>query len=214
VSTPARRAAIALALALAIALGLPAAAPAKKGKKNANVFSHQQTVNLAIPDHAAGMNPPPSVPLVSTIQVPKRFKGKVVKDLNVTGIQTTGGPGNAAGDLTAYLTAPNGHTIVLLSGIGAASIGPLTIDDDTTVSICNSTPATPCSDPLQSLYQPFAGTANTIYNAFGGFPTSSPLAGFNGLKLKGTWTLTVVDNVSPRTSVLNHWGLRIVGKPG
>ena len=204
---------MALVLLLVIALAVPAGAVAKK-KKGGNTFSAQQTVNAPIPDHAAGMGAPPSVPVVSTISVPKRFKGKVVKDLNVTGIQTTGTGVTPAADLLASLTAPNGRTIDLFFSIGSISIGPLTIDDDTPVAICNSTPAAPCADPLQSLYQPFAGTANTVSNGAGSFPTNSPLAGFNGLKLRGAWTLTIRDIANTETSVLNQWGLRISTKPG
>jgi hypothetical protein len=36
------------------------------------------------------------------------------------------------------------------------------------------------------------------------------LAFFNGLKMRGTWTLTVLDdNDDNVTSVLNAWGLKI-----
>jgi hypothetical protein len=196
-----------LLLALCVGVGFAAGdAGAKKKKKKApSVFSQTVNVNQAVPDI-----PPvsaPSVPLVSTLTVGKKFKGKTVGDLNVTGIQTTGSGTGAASDLAFNLTAPNGRT-VLLDGasVGDVSIGPLTLDDDTPTSICDDTTLT-CDDPNATLLQPFAGTANLLNFRNG---DSGPLSVFNGIPMRGTWTFRIWDNSTPgTTSVLNKWGLQI-----
>jgi hypothetical protein len=202
----------ALLLVLVLALGLPAAAQAKK-KKGGNVFSKQVTVNAPIPDRPPGAGSV-SGAVTSTITVPKSFKGKVVKDLNVTNLQETGTAGaTPIQQLSAALIAPNGRLVILHEGIGFTALGPMTIDDDTVLSICF--PGAPiCADPTQGVYPPFASTVNTIHNFNGGFPPNGPLASFDGLKMKGTWTLQVSDNVNTQTSTLNQWGLRITGKKG
>src|SRR5436305_23128 len=99
---------------------------AKKKHKTASVFQQSVSPNAVIPDA-----PPtgPSTPLKSTITVGKKFKGKVVGDLNVTGIQTTGSGPGAARDLRMKLIAPNGRTTYLIGrSLGDVSIGPLVID--------------------------------------------------------------------------------------
>ena len=209
-----RRLATALVLALALAAGGPGVADAaKKKKKGGSVFSKQVTVNAPIPDRGPGQSV--AVPVVSTITVPKAFKGKVVKDLNVTNLQETGTAGALPlPQISASLTAPNGRTVTLHEGIGYTALGPLTIDDDTFISICFFVAPAVCADPTQGLYAPFAGTANMVHNVNGGFPPNGPLASFDGLKMKGTWTLTVSDGTNNQTSTLNQWGLRITGRPG
>jgi subtilisin-like proprotein convertase family protein len=214
-----RRRRIALAGVLGLALTIcvtpsTAVGAKKKGKGNATVFTKQLPVNGGIPDAVANTV---TVPLASTITVPKKFKGKVVKDVNVTAVQTTGTMANSAGSLTATLLSPSGRRVDLFAVLGGQSIGPFTIDDDTLTGVCNSADpvAAPCADGTRTLYQPFAGTANTIWNFGGGFPTNGPLASFDGLKMKGNWTLVIRDNSNVNgTSVLNQWGLRITGKPG
>ena len=189
-------------LAVALSLGAPVAAEAKK---KAKTFSEQKAVDAPIPP-----SPPPGValtPLTSELKVPKKFKGKRVGDLNVTGIQTSGNTAGAADDLMVLLSAPSGRTVVLLSGIGDVSIGPLTLDDDTPVSICDD-PTPPCEDSRDALNRPFAGTANllTTFNSTPG----GPLSDFNGIKMRGTWTLRAYDTFGAATSnTLNQWGLRI-----
>ena len=196
-------AALALALCAAAGMALGGAAVAKK--KSASVFKQTNAVNAAVPqDPGLG----PSLPIFSTITVPKKFKGKVVGDLDVTGITTTGAAASSADDLNLALTAPNGQTVTLIgNGIGDVSIGPLTLDDDTRTSICDS--ATPtCADPNATLLQPFAGTANLKFLAAGG---SGPLNAFDGGAMRGAWTLAVWDTspVAGTTSTFNSWGLKI-----
>ena len=198
----------ALVLALVVVLGSSVNADAKKKKSKANVFSATKTVNAPIPD---AVNNQVSTPVLSTITVPKKFKGKVVGDVNVTGIQTTGNDPGAGAELIAKLTAPNGRTIPLFRLIGGPiqSIGPWTLDDDTKTSICPQSPASTCPNPNQSLYPPFAGTSNLVWN---NGPALTPLAGFNGVPMRGSWTFRIEDVVPPgpaNTSVLNQWGLKI-----
>jgi hypothetical protein len=192
------------AVMVAAAALLWAGPAAAKGGKS-RTFERSLTPNLAIPDASPGGF---FGIARSQINVPKKFKGKVVSDVNVTGIQTTGSGADAAEDNWLVLGAPNGRTLIMTFGLTGQNVGPLTLDDDTSTSLCTSpTPTPECSlqDP-ESLGQPFAGTANL---AFRGNGTGS-LAYFNGLKMRGTWTLTVVDdNDDNVTSVLNAWGLKI-----
>jgi hypothetical protein len=206
-----RRAALfgVLALALCTALGFTfgGAAEAKKKQKKTKTVVFRQSVspNIAVPDDAASG---PSTPVKSAITVSgKKFKGKVVGDLDVTGIQTTGTGAVAARNLRMKLIAPNGRTVSLIrQSIGQTSIGPLTIDAQSPVSICDSdTPD--CSDPSSTLVRPFAGTANS--QGLGGSSTGG-VRGMNGVQMSGTWTFEIFDvgNVG-QTSVLNSWGLQI-----
>jgi hypothetical protein len=193
---------LALLLALCLAIGLAAGdAAAKKKKKTASVFAGSVSPNLAVPDVPTG--PPPVAS--STLTVGKKFKGKVVGDVNVTGITTTGSGAGAADNLTFRLIAPNGRSVRLINSIGDQSIGPLTLDDDTTVEICN-TNTPPCDYPVATLNRPFAGTANLQYLGSAG---TGPLSKLNGLAMRGTWTLQVWDNEGVTTSTLNGWGLLI-----
>jgi hypothetical protein len=200
-----------LALALCAALGMTmssAAAAKKKGKKPKVARFFQQTTSpgAAIPDAPASG---PSTPLRSTITVGKKFNGRVVGDVNVTGIQTTGSGDPAAGDLSFRIIAPNGQGVTLLvTSLDTMSAGPLTLDDDTFTEICYSNP--PCEWAPQTLNAPFAGTANLLFNGSAG---TGPLAALNGVGMRGTWTFVVWDeNANGLTSILNSWGLQVTAK--
>jgi hypothetical protein len=196
-----------LALALLAGLTLGASATAAK-KKKSKTFDSSIVLNAPIPDQTA-MNAPAN-PVRSVIKVGKKFKGKVVGDVNVLGIQTTGSGNGAADDLNFKLTSPTGRTVYLISNVGngsaltGQSFGPLTLDDDVSTSVCSLT--LPCADPNQSLHPPFAGTANLLGLGTG---NSGPLSVYNGLRMRGDWTLTAWDNDDSTTSTLNGWGLRI-----
>jgi hypothetical protein len=196
--------ALALCTALAMTFGSVADAKKKKKAKGATVFSQVLQANAAIPDDVASGH---SIPLDSTLTVGKKFKGKVVGDVNVTSIQTTGSAAGAAQDLIMRVIAPNGHSVRLWSGgFGDQSIGPLTLDDDTPVSICNdATP--PCSWAVDTLNRPFAGTSNLQFLGAGG---TGPLSTLNGVAMNGTWTFQIWDEGQVgKTSVLNSWGLQV-----
>jgi hypothetical protein len=205
---------LALALCAVLGMGLGAQAQAKKKKKkSATVFRTQVSPNAGVAEYSGTGH---ATPVVSTITVGKKFKGKTVADVNVTGLQTTGSGGGAADDLFFKLTSPNGRTIQLIGsffvggGIGDQSIGPFTIDDDSPVSICDSDTLN-CRDPAQTLIRPFAGTANEL--GLGGQGTGG-LKSFRGVGMKGPWTLTVfdTDNAGNTTSVFNSWGLQITAQ--
>jgi hypothetical protein len=195
----------AILLALCVAVSLAAGdAAAKKKKKGASVYAASTSPNLAVPDEPSGPGARDII-VTSTLSVGKKFKGKTVGDLNITGVTTTGTGPNAAGSLDLMLVGPGGRSVLFDAGaLGGQSIGPVTFDDDTPTSICDNTT---CSDPDATLHRPFVGTAN-LANTFGG--DTGPLAAFNGTPMRGTWTLYAWDsNDEGETSVINTWGLRI-----
>jgi subtilisin-like proprotein convertase family protein len=204
---------LALALCAVLGMTLGGSAEAKKKSKKSKTVVFQQSLspNAAIPESPVTG---PSTPLKSSITVSgKKFNKKVVGDLNVTGIKTTGS-GTAAQDLRMKLIAPNGRTIYLIGRtLGRDSFGPLTIDADSRVAICDSDTIANCGgggtfsgDPSATLLRPFAGTANS--QGLGG-QNSGGVRAMNGVPMKGTWTFEVFDNTNGQTSVLNSWGLQI-----
>jgi hypothetical protein len=198
---------LALALVTVIGMTFGSSADAKKKKKGPSVYQATQSPNAAIPNNPTTSIP--STPFVSTFTVGKKFKGKTVGDVNVTGITTTGSGSGAANDLGFRITGPTGRAVTLIkvTGIGDVSIGPLTLDDDTPVSICDQDPGNPCSFYPNQLNRPFAGTANLEFLGVAG---TGPLSAFDGLPMRGNWLLTVWDQSgNPTTSALNSWGLQI-----
>jgi hypothetical protein len=208
-----RRLAIAgtLALALVAVIGMTfgGSADAKKKKKGASVYRATQSPNAAVPNNPTTSSP--STPFVSSFTVGKKFKGKTVGDVNVTGITTTGSGNGAANDLGFRVTGPTGRSVRLIGGnqtIGNVSIGPLTLDDDSPVSICDDDVS--CQYSPQTLIQPFNGTANLLFLGTGG---SGPLSAFDGTQMRGNWFLSVWDQAgNATTSVLNSWGLQITAE--
>jgi subtilisin-like proprotein convertase family protein len=201
-----KRSSLALAgvLALSVALGAGAADAKKKGKVGgtANIT---KTVNQQVPDRPAGPNAPFGV-LTSTIDVGgKKFKGTKVRDVNVT-LQTTGSAANAAGDLLAELTAPNKATVTLFLQLSGQSVGPLTLDDESSALIAGPQPC-----PVANwLCEPYAGTARPSIDGFG----LGSLSVMDNGPAAGTWTLRVYDFDDTLTNVLNSWKLKVVaGKP-
>src|SRR6266545_146382 len=187
----------------ALALAVPTAGGAKAKKKGTGTVDITQAVNQAIPDQTSFAAP--RIPLISMIEVGKRFKGKRIRDVNVTA-QTVGTSGSApAFDLTARLTAPNGATTVLwTNGRSGSSIGPLTLDDESPLRLGSGPPVDP-----QALYAPYVGVAQ---------PFGDPLAVMDGGPVRGTWTFEIVDVLSMSgnqgTSTLVHWSLNVAtGKP-
>jgi hypothetical protein len=204
------RVAIAFAIVLAMVAVPTAGAAAKKKGGGSKPFQASLAPNAAIPDSGGALVR--STPLRSAITVPKKYKGNVVGDVNVTGLQTTGSDLGAANDLLGYLIAPSGRTLQLFFGIGDQSLGPWTMDDDTSTSICNAIPPAVCQNADQTLLGPFAGTANLDFNWGGNFPVNGTLSIFNGVKMKGPWTLLLTDaaeGAANGTSTLNRWGLKI-----
>jgi Proprotein convertase P-domain len=194
---------LALAITIAAGMGTSPGAKTKKPKKTAVSFASTKLVGATIPD--PGLTAGPSVPVRSSITLGKKFRNRVVTDVNVM-FQSTGTLAGAASDLTFKLSAPNGRTNLLVQEIGDVSIGPLTLDEDNRTSICDSATAT-CRDPDATLLQPFAGRANTL----GTGPGVRPLSNFNGVPMKGDWTITVFDSVNTKSSTFNRWRLEVKG---
>ncbi len=176
------------------------------GTGKPKAFVRNVPLSVAIDDAPASGK---AVPVRTTLTAGKAFKGAVVGDLDVTGIGTTGSGANAADQLVFRLTAPNGRTVQLAEGNGDVSLGPWTFDDESPASICDS--PLPCDDPSESLPPPFAGRSNTIGT---GTEETGPLSSFDGVPVRGTWTLTVYDSANGATSTLNSWGLRITPAKG
>jgi hypothetical protein len=180
-------------LAVCLAAGVAAGdVAAKKKKGKASVFAGSASPNLAVPD-APGAGAHETI-VTSAITVPKKFKGKVVGDLNITGVKTTGSAATAADGLDLMLVAPGGPAVLFDAGaLNGQSI-----------SFCASPP---CTDPDATLTYPYAGTTNLAFT-FGG--DTGPLSAFNGTSMRGVWTLYAWDNdFDGSTNIVNTWGLKI-----
>jgi hypothetical protein len=188
----------ALVASLVLALGGPAAAKKKHHKGGPAVVT--VPLNAAIPQ-ATGTAPNIRWgTLRSDIVIGKKFKGKKIGDVNVT-VQTTGAGPDAAEDLRMRLTAPNGATTDIVQFLDGQSIGPLTLDDDTTVDTCAGPPP-PCDDPLRSLNPPYAGTSRP----------DGDLSILDSGPIKGTWRLSAFDTdnfYANRISTLVSWTLTV-----
>jgi len=216
-----------LALAFSVTAGLAvadtAAAKKKKNKNPGGTVDITMPVNAQVPDASGTFPNVKNGVLTSTINVPsaKPFIGTVIRDVNVT-VQTTGSTpgtgtppvGGSASQLDFRVTAPNGTTSWLFgaeagSSVSGASIGPLTIDDETPTQLTRTPPA----DSTQ-LGPPFNGTAQPDP-----FTSLGPAALWimDGGPATGAWTLRVYDVIAPspvETSVLNSWRITVVaGKP-
>jgi hypothetical protein len=193
-----RAAAIVAALALLAGLPLGGTAEGKKKKKGGGAANLSKTVESGIPD--AVSIPPNEIwgRLQSTITVGKKFTGESVGDLKVT-YQTTGANPGSAADLLFRLTAPNGRTVDArpAGSFTGPSIGPLTVTANSPVAACGG--GMGCAlNPQATLMAPYAGTAG-----------NPDLVLFNGLRMRGNWTLSVLDADVGETSVLNSWRLSI-----
>ena len=195
---PAALAAVALLGCLAVAA--PATAAKKKGggKKGGGTVDITKVVNAPIPDRAPGVSIVPT--LVSTIDVGKQFKGRQIRDVNVT-FRTLGVTGMEPGsDLEARVTAPNGVNTFLFFFLGgypgapSVSVGPLTLDDEALFDLGSGPPI----DPTR-LTVPWAGTAQP----------SEELWPMDGGPVRGTWTLHVYDFTNTGTSSLVSWGIHV-----
>jgi subtilisin-like proprotein convertase family protein len=185
-------------LALAFAAAAPGAAIAKKSP-NVNVLKE---VNAAVPD----ATPSGSGVLESTIEVGKRFRGKRIRDVEVT-LQAGAATGNnTILDLQIRLTSPTGQSVWLLPlGIGPGNIlGPVTFDDESEVTLMIGGSAV--GDPTL-LPPPWQGTVQPQGAALG--TGSKPLSLMDGGRVRGTWTLTVNDLVANDTSTLHFWRLNV-----
>jgi hypothetical protein len=216
-----RFAALAAVMAGLIAcLALPPAAGAKAKKKGGGAFEATKVVNAPVPDELAPSGAGTDGILRSTVQAGKEFRGREIRDVEVT-FQTLGASprtappftGNTeAVDIRARLDAPNGaHTTVYAGGLSNLnpmtnalapfpSIGPLTLDDEARLGLGIFNPHSP-----RELYAPYIGRAR---------PGGAPLAVMDGGPVRGTWTLTVMDVLNTGISNLVSWQLKVIaGRP-
>jgi hypothetical protein len=196
---------LALPLAACALAALVAAAPtAVAKKKKAGRVDVAKAVNAPIPDATTVPGGSPQYgTLTSTIDVGKRFRGQLVRDVNVTA-QTLGASGTVpAQQLVAWLTAPNGATTSVFQGLSAGApnlnVGPLTLDDEATLNLGAGLP----DDPTE-LVKPWAGRATPV--GFLGVMDEGPV--------RGTWTLAIFDVTPGQTSSLVSWRLNVLaGRP-
>jgi hypothetical protein len=194
------------AAALAALLGTAlfvAGADAKKGKKGGGggrAARVAKKVNKPIPNPLTDGNG--NVVRDGAIAVPLKVKrAGAVKRVAVT-VQTSGLLADAAFDLDARVTAPDGTTVPLWNNLAGQSIGPLTVVPNSPRLICSFNPAgttpppPPCSDPAATLNPPYLGTAG-----------NAELNLLRGVPMRGKWTVTVYDrgtNGGPgASSILN-----------
>jgi subtilisin-like proprotein convertase family protein len=200
-TTDKRRLASILALLLCAALVVPAAAGAqkKKGKKGPGAVNITKTVNQLVPDELAGAPGIDGI-LTSTIDVGKRFKGRRIRDVNVT-VQITGTGTDSIEDLTAYLQAPNGTATTLFDERDPGNLlGPLTLDDETFMFPASGPPTDPTG-----LFAPWQGTA---------YPQGPPLSAMDDGPVRGAWNLVLRDDSDGNTNTLVLWRLNVVaGRP-
>ena len=92
------------------------------------------------------------------------------------------------GDLSAWLTAPDGTTVNLFAASGnpGANISGLILDDQATTLISDG------GDPFSGRFRP-----------------SGSLATLNGKNPLGTWTLNVADQDASNAGTITSWALRI-----
>jgi hypothetical protein len=208
----------ALAAALVLCMTAPSADAAKKKRKRAGgTLEVTKVVNAPIPDRGPTAAGGIHGLLASTIDVGKEFKGRRIRDVNVT-VQTLGATAympNSSGPashLQGILRAPDGAHTTLFNGLFPPintvtftsppnpSIGPLTLDDESPLGLGNFDPTNPTR-----LYRPWAGTAR---------PDGKALAVMDNGPARGTWTLQVLDDQNGETSNLVQWTLRVAtGRP-
>jgi subtilisin-like proprotein convertase family protein len=198
--------ALVLSLTLLLALGAGAAdAQKKKGKKKGPGAVDITQIGGTIPDRGPAATDIFGR-LTSTISVGNQFKGRKVRDVNVT-VQLTGnGPStNSISDILILLTAPNGATSELIfdgSLFPGNLAGPLTLDDESPFFTVPT--STSFGDP-DALLAPWQGTAQ---------PNGVPLATLDNGRVPGLWTLNAMDTIDGDTSVLGSWRLNVVaGRP-
>jgi len=192
-------------LTAVLVVAIAAAAPTAVAKKPGGTLRVTKPVNALVPDKGPGANDPYGH-MTSTIVVGKKFKGRRIRDVNVT-VQTSGVSGQVpTNDLDVLLTAPSGATTEVFQNLFSlgppyvTTIGPLTVDDESPLGLGRGQ-----ADNPTELFSPYTGTAR---------PTSGALADLDDGPVRGTWTLEVLDIDDNETSRLDFWKLEVVtGKP-
>jgi hypothetical protein len=201
-----RKSRLALALvAVGFCIGaasLPSGAAAKKnGKKGSSTANVTVNVNGII--NTAPSNNQSGI-LASTATLGKKFKGRIISDVNITLQGGASGAGSSINTLRGRLTAPNGDTVDLFSDfLFGQVLGPLTLDDETPVRLTGG--GTPSPDP-DVLNAPYAGTAE---------PFGGQLSAMDFGPARGTWTLKIrnQDTDPLHVHTLAQWSLRVKTRP-
>jgi hypothetical protein len=215
-----------LAVVIALALAVTAA-DASARQKNQGSVNVSKVANLAIPDKSGPPGSGIDGVASSTIRLGKRFRGRLVRDVDIT-LQTTGtgdktlntsagpvtGPFEGV-DIGAILRAPNGGHVTLFENgdlfppifstmptvFGALpNLGPLTLDDEASIDLPGELVGLNTNDPTV-LEAPYDGRARPPYK---------PLRLLDGGPARGAWTLTMRDGGETGTSNLASWRLRLV----
>ena len=189
-----------LALALCVGVGLMAGtAEAKKKKKKAANVNITKQVNQVIPPAPSG-SPSRTGVLESVITVGKKFKGREVRDVDVTEQYNSSGAGSFVDDIRTYLTAPNGATSELTSNLFGTTVGPLTLNDEARLYLSTSDPAT--SQQSDAFYAPYVGSAQPWY---------IPLNVMDAGPVKGNWTLWALnfDSNTNHIHTFVAWTLKV-----
>jgi subtilisin-like proprotein convertase family protein len=179
---------------LTVTLG-PAAGLAEAKKAKNKTVDITQAPGVTIPDASAAA----FGQVDSTIAVGKQFKGLKIRDVNVT-VQTTGSTATAAGGLVAQLSSPSGASTLLFVGLSGQSVGPLTLDDESFLTLGGAGGQA----SKFKLFSPYIGTAQP-----GNFTTGKPLKVMDGDNARGTWTLRMFDQGVGGVNVLNSWRLEV-----
>jgi len=108
------------------------------------------------------------------------------------------------GDLTAFLTAPDGTTIVLFDQPGVTSGGFGCSEDNILINLYDSAPNS--ADVLEN-------TCETNPAIGGDFEPAEAFAALLGIPAAGTWTLTISDAENQDGGTLNSWSLEICTVP-
>jgi subtilisin-like proprotein convertase family protein len=189
-----------LALALSVMVGLVGSADAakKKKKKGANGVVVQK-LNVPIADRAVGAPQAAVTPI--DFAVPNSFGKKIVANTTIT-IQITGSGPDYLDDLEARLVAPNGRRVgVNLPNSGIApnqSFGPTTFTANTQNDYCFD-PTPPCDDPDDVIGPPsYAGNVREL-----------GMTDFDGVKMKGKWTLKILDFSNTLAGTVNLAKLQV-----
>jgi subtilisin-like proprotein convertase family protein len=203
-----------LALAAALAYSVPGVtARVKQGPPKPKAVNKIQNANAPIP--VASPGPPfTSTRTTSSITVANKKKFNwLIRDVNVD-LYLTVPPGSNTDDLRILLNGPNGAVMTLsgfngsvdATGFGTSCNGGATLFDDQSSKLFMASSA---FDPATDDPNTEEFIARPPY--IGKVSPDGTLRVFNNFKIKGTWTLIVINSSTSETGTLLCWSLH--GKP-
>ena len=114
--------------------------------------------------------------------------------------------GGYNGNLYAYLVAPNGTMVLLLSQPGATISNPF--------GYAGSGLNVTLSDSAAGSIQTIPETPGSVFGSGLAYQAAGSLSGFNGSTANGTWTLFLADETGGGgQAILNGWSLNITAVP-